>query len=124
MNASIVPARSAERDAAVDREPLDLVEHRQVGGVGRVAPERPPGHDDVDRRRLRLHHPDLHRRRVRAQHHAAGLAEVDVERVLHRAGRVAGREVERLEVVPVGLDLGALGHGVARARRRRPRAAR
>ena len=38
-----------------------------------------------------------------------------VERVLHRAGRVAGREVERFEVVPVDLDLGTFGDRVAQA---------
>ena len=31
------------------------------------------------------------------------------------AGRVVGRHVERLEVVPVGLDLGTLGDGEAQA---------
>ena len=72
-----------------------------------------PGRDHVDRRRLRLHRAHLYRRRVGAEHHALGLAEPDVERVLHRPGRVAGREVERLEVVPVALDLGALRHLVA-----------
>ena len=34
----------------------------------------------------------------------------DVEGVLHGAGRVIGRDVERLEVVPVVLDLGAADH--------------
>ncbi len=65
-----------------------------------------PGHHRVDRRLLGLHHPDLHRRRVRAQQHLLRLAEVHVQRVLHRPRRVAGREVQRLEVVPVVLDLG------------------
>ena len=37
------------------------------------------------------------------------------ERVLHLAGRVVGREVERVEVVPLGLDLRSLGHLVAHA---------
>ena len=85
---------------------------RGVGGVAAVHPAR---HDRVDRRLLRLHHPDLHRRGVGAQQHRLGLAEVDVERVPHAAGRVGGRDVERLEVVPVGLDLGTLGHGEAHA---------
>ena len=52
---------------------------------------------------------------MRAQQHLLGLAEVDVQRVLHRARRVAGREVQRLEVVPVVLDLGAFGDLVAEA---------
>ena len=38
-----------------------------------------------------------------------------VERVLHRARRMAGREVQRLEVVPVELDLGTFGDLVAEA---------
>ena len=46
---------------------------------------------------------------------SSGVAEPDVERVLHRARRMAGREVERLEVVPVELDLGAFGDLVAEA---------
>ena len=98
-----------EGDAAVDDEPLDLVEHRHVRGVGGVAAEHAAGHDHVDRRRLRLHHPDLHRRGVRAQHASCRARRVDVERVLHAARRVVGRHVERLEVVPVGLDLGPFG---------------
>ncbi len=39
----------------------------------------------------------------------------DLERVLRIAGRVAGWEVERLEVVEIGLDLGAGTHGIAHA---------
>ena len=33
----------AEADAAVDHEPFDLVEHRQVAGVGRVLSVHAPG---------------------------------------------------------------------------------
>ena len=104
-----------EGDAPVDDQPLDLVEDRHVGGVGRVAPVDAAGHDDVDGRRLALHHPDLHGRRVGAQHHAAGLAVVDEQRVpLLRAGW-SGRHVQGGEVVPVALDLGAFGDGEAEA---------
>src|SRR6185437_3525840 len=48
---------------------------------------------------------------------AQGLAVLagDDERVLGVAGGVAGREVERLEVVVVGFDLGADSDGVAHA---------
>jgi hypothetical protein len=63
-----------------------------------------PGRDDADRRRLRQHRADLHRARVRAQHDLVG----HVERVLHVARRVILRDRERLERVPVGLDLRAL----------------
>jgi hypothetical protein len=105
----------AERDAAVDGEPLDLVEHRRVACIERVTTVRAPGRDDVDRRSLRLHRPHLDGRGVRAQQHLFGLAQLHVERVLHGAGRMTGWEVERLEVVPVGLDLGALRNPVAHA---------
>ena len=62
-----------------------------------------------------LHQVDLHRRGVGAQQHRLGLAEVEVEGVVHAARRVGRGDVERLEVVPVGLGLGALGHREAHA---------
>ncbi len=105
----------AERDAAVDDEPFDLVEHRHVGGIGRVAPEHGARHDRVDRRWLRLHHADLHGRRVRAQHDAAWLAEVDEQRVPHAPRGMLRRHVERGEVVPVAFDLGTFADGEAEA---------
>ena len=39
-----------EGDVAVDDQPLDLVEHRHVGGVGGVLAEHPAGHDRVEGR--------------------------------------------------------------------------
>ena len=104
-----------EGDAAVDGERLDLVEHRRVPGVEGLVAVGAAGRDHEDRRRHRLHRADLHRRRVRAQHDLLGLAQLDVERVLHRAGRVPGHHVERLEVVPVVFDLGTLHDPVAHA---------
>src|SRR5690606_15672522 len=56
-------------------------------------------------RRLREHGANLHRARVRAQHDLVGY----VERVLHVARRVILRDRERLERVPVGLDLRPFG---------------
>ena len=43
----------AEGDVAVDHQPLDLVEHRQVAGVGGVEAEALARHDGVDRQRVR-----------------------------------------------------------------------
>ena len=40
----------------------------------------------------------------------SGCAQLQVQGVPHAPGRVGGRHVEGLEVVPVGLRLGALGH--------------
>jgi hypothetical protein len=93
-----------ERDVRVDGEPFDLREHRAVRRVV-VATIDMPGRDDADRRRLRQHRAHLHRARVRAQHDLVR----HVERVLHVARRVILRDRERLERVPVGLDLRALG---------------
>ena len=41
--------------------------------------------------------------------HEAGLGGLDEEGVLHLAGRVVGSEVQRVEVQPLGFDLGAFG---------------
>ena len=88
------------------------MEHRRVAGVEGLVAIRATGSDHVDRRIVGLHRADLHRRGVRAQHHLLGLTQPDVESVLHRAGGVRRRDVERLEVVPVVLDLGSLGDAV------------
>ena len=97
-----------QRDVLIHRETLHLREHRGVRGVG-VAPVDDTRHHDVDRRPLRLHRPDLHRRGVRPKQHLVR----EVEGVVVPTGRVPGRDVERREVVVVGLDLGTLDHPVA-----------
>ena len=111
-------------DALVDDEALDLVEHGRVRGV-RVAAVHLAGAQHVDGRPLRLHDAHLHRRGVGAQQHAAvrvqhglghGLARLfHPEGVVGRARRVAGRRVERREVVVVQLHLGAVRDAVAQA---------
>src|SRR5260221_3781120 len=103
----------AERYPLVDREPFDLVKHRRVPGIERVAAERAARRNDVYRRPLRLHRAHLDRRCVRTPQHRLARTEPDVERVLHGACRMVGREVERLEVVPVELHLGTFGDLVA-----------
>ena len=91
--------------------------------VGHVAAIHLAGRDDVDRRLLVLHHVHLHTGGLRAQEHV-GLAAhrrrltrkiAYVERVLHRAGRMVLRGVQRLEVVVIGLNLGAVDNRVAQA---------
>ena len=57
---------------SADRQPLDLVEDRAVGGVERVAAIAAARDDDEDRRLLRLHRPHLHRRGVGAQDDVLG----------------------------------------------------
>ncbi len=91
------------------------MEHRRVGlvVVGAVDPAR---RDDPAGGAVRLHVADLHRRGVRAQHvgrAVVALGAVHVEGVVLLPGGVLGRDVEGVEIVPVGLDLRALGHGEA-----------
>ena len=86
-----------------------------VGAVGdRLVAEDAARTDHADRRPLALHRAHLDRRGVRAQQDVGVL--LDEERVLHVACGVLGREVERREDVPVVLDFGSVGHGVAQAR--------
>ena len=98
-----------EADAFVDAEPFDLRERRRVRRVEEVAAIHVAGNEHADRRRVRLQRADLHRRRVRAQQAAA----LEVERVVRVERRVVRREVQRAEVVPLRLGLGAEGDGEA-----------
>ncbi len=106
------PLEVGERDPLADREALDLMEHRAVGGVG-VAAVDLARHDQEDRRRLGLHRPGLDRRGVGPQQDLG--VRLDVEGVLEHPRRVPGRVVERGEVVVVVLDLGALQDPVSEA---------
>ena len=118
VNASIVPARSAKVMPRSIDQALDLVEHRHVRGVGRVAAEHPAGH-----------------RRCRSAAAVVCITRICTGEVWVRSTVVPGspprwstnsvsymlragwpgRHVERLEVVPVALDLGALGDREAEA---------
>src|SRR5207237_9693883 len=96
------PLHVADRQALVDRKTLDLAEVRQPRRLRRVAAVAATRGDDVDRRFLdALHRAYLHRRRMRTQQKLR--AEVKGVPVLTR--RMAGSDVERLEVVPLGFDL-------------------
>ena len=57
----------AKGDAFVDDQALDLVELRQVAGIGRVGTVDGARADHVDGRLLRLHGVDLHTRGLGAQ---------------------------------------------------------
>ena len=103
------PFQMPEMRARIDDEALDLVEHGCVGLIA-VAAIGAAGNDDADRRLLRQHGPDLHRRGMRAQQQprAVGLR-IEVEGVVHVAGRMTFREVELGEIIVVGLDIGPFG---------------
>src|SRR5690348_4761570 len=100
-----------ETGGLVDQQAFDLVEHRRVGLV-RIAAVDLARRDDADRRLAPGHAADLHRRRMRAQQATV----TEVEGVVHGACRMVRREVQRLEVVPVVLDLRAIGTLVAEPR--------
>ena len=99
-----------EAHALVDDQPLELVEHRRVRHVG-VAAIDAARRNHAQRRLVAHHGADLHGRRVRAQQPPVR----EVERVVHRARRMIRRDIERLEVVPVVLDLGTALDGEAGA---------
>ena len=108
------PFEVTERDVGVDGEPFDLVEHRGVRGVERIAAIHPPRHHQIHRRLVLLHVAGLHRRGVRAEQNLLGLVAVlQIQRVHGEPGRVSLRKVECGEVVVLGLGLGAGRHRVS-----------
>ena len=110
------PLQVGERDPLVDREALDLVEHGHVRRVGRrPAGTRGPGAITYTggcwRSMVRI----CIARGLRAQQQVGCAGHVEVDRVLLAAGGWSARDVEGVEVVLLGLDLGALDHAVAHA---------
>ena len=99
-----------ERGVFVDQQAFDLVEHRRMRLVA-VAAVDLARRDHPQRRLVGVHVTHLHAGGMRAQQ--AAIAEV--ERVVHGARRVMRREVQRFEVVPVVLDLRAVGQLVAQS---------
>ena len=94
----------AKRDALAHHQAFDLVKHRRVRDVVIVAIHA-ARRDQRERRLAGEHRADLHRRGMRAQQPAVG----KIERVVHRARRMIGGDVERFEVVEVVFDLGPGG---------------
>ena len=118
----------AEGDALVHDEALDLVELRQVAGIGGVGAEHRARADHVDGRLLLLHGVCLHAGGLGAQQDVglaigvdlgvlerAGVVVLDVEGVTGASAGVVERGVERGEVVVARLDVGAVLDGVAHA---------
>ena len=77
--------------------------------VERVAAVDLAGDHDPDRRRVGLERADLHGGSVRAQHDAVA----HIKGILGVERRVIVREVERVEVIALGLGFGAHGAGEA-----------
>ena len=80
-------------------------------GVHRIGAVNPAGRNDADGRLLLLHHTDLHRRSLRAQEHLFS----DIEGILRIARRVIRRNIQRLKVIVIPLDLRAGGYLKAHA---------
>ena len=99
-----------------DPHTFDLMEHRRVGRIGIDAIDAARrNHAQLGHRLailvgldVGLHGADLDRAGVSAEHHT--ITVLQVERIVHRTGRVIGRRVQCREIVEIGLDLGAFGH--------------
>src|SRR5271163_3398939 len=85
------------------------MKHRRVRYVG-VAAIDPPRRNQRHRRLLRTHRANLYRRGVRAQETPVR----KIEGVVHGARRMVRRNIERLEVMEVVLDLRPRGYLKAR----------
>ncbi len=96
-------------EAAVDGDALDLVEHGRVRRVELVLAEHLARAHHVHRQVALQQRADLHRAGLGAQHQVAVLRR-DEEGVLVAARRVVLVHVERVEVEPLVLELGAFGH--------------
>ena len=91
-----------ERDVLVNHEALNLMEHGRVADVG-VATVNASWRDYPERRLEPGHGADLHGRGVRAQEQSV----LQIERCLHVARGMVGREIQRGEIVKVGLGVRA-----------------
>ena len=102
----------------VDGEGLALVEHRSVGGVQLIGTEHAARAGDVQRHAAGQQGANLIGGSLGTHHHVGadeagsvlGLVALDVERVLHLAGRVIRAEVQGIEVVPFRFDFRAGGN--------------
>ena len=109
------PLEVRHRQVFVDRQPLHLMEHRRVGLVVVRAVDTARA-DDAQRRAFGLHRAYLNGAGVRAQHMGRAViafGPVHVERIHFGARRMMAGDVERIEVVPIGVDTGPFGHGKA-----------
>ena len=95
-----------DRDVAIHHHAFHLIEGVLVRGVHFFVAKNAAGRDHPQRRPQLLHAAHLHRRGVRAQQMAVG----EPKGVLHVARRMFRRNVERVEIVIFGFDLGTVQH--------------
>ena len=104
------PFQMAHMRAFVDHQTLDLMEHRRMGLV-RVTAIGAARNDHPDRRFLAHHGADLHRTGMGAQHLALAIRiGLEEKRIVHFTRRMAEREIQRGEIIKIGLDIRPLGH--------------
>ena len=97
------------RRARLDKQPLHLMKHRVMGGVSSVGAVNAAERHNPQRRLALLHDADLHGARLRPEQERIGpLGDGEIKIVERIAGRVLGTDRQRLEVVPLVLDLGAI----------------
>ena len=100
-------------DVFIQRQPFDLMEHRCVSLVV-IGAINTAGADDAQRRAQLLHGADLHGAGMRAQHMRrtiVSLGTVHVKRIHLGAGRVMAGDIQRVKVIPIGIDAGAFLNG-------------
>ncbi len=104
----------------IDIEAFDLVERHAMRCVRRVAAVAAARADDADWRFLRHHRTNLHVRRLRTQENRVlveivAFVQIEIELVFGGAGRMVHGGVQRVEVVPHGVDVGAVRDDEAHA---------
>src|SRR3977135_3269926 len=95
-------------DSTIDTQALNLEEHRVVRWIGRIATEDTAGRDHAHGRAASLHRVDLDRRSLCSQ----GKAVSRIKGVLWVPRGMTLRNVKRVEVVKVCLDLAIIFDGV------------
>src|SRR5947207_8305012 len=89
------------RDAAIDAQAFDLIEHGVVRWVRRIATKHAAWRNHAHRSATPLHRVNLYRGGLRAQ----GESIRCIKSVLRSPRRMSWRDIECVKVVEVGFDL-------------------
>ncbi len=92
-------AQISHGDMFVNNQSLDLVEHGGMGEVG-IAAVHFSRSDNGERRFILEHGTDLHGRSMGTQNHFV----LNIECVLHVAGGVFRRHIQRFKTMKIGVD--------------------
>ncbi len=88
------------RDIFVHAQTFNLMKHRRVRQVGRVAAENSAGRDDANRHAASFHCANLHGRSLRAKRETV----CRVESILRFTRRMTFGNIKRVEVIIIGFD--------------------